>query len=102
MDNFVFLVRLFVFSIVCLVFPGNTAGGLECDGATINLCKKYSPSWKAARIDWDQLQLSGCKEGQPQAGDQMLLFVSRGKLYNYGKYEIVTIKLVNSTIDKKG
>ncbi|XP_068754261.1 PE-PGRS family protein PE_PGRS26-like isoform X1 [Montipora capricornis] len=78
--------------------PGTT--GFECSGKTINVCKTFSPSWKVNRLSWDELHLSNCTTG-PQAGDQLLLFVSSGKL-NYGKYKIVTVKLVNSTRAKKG
>ena len=88
-----------------LLFPFHffaTASGFVCDNETIDVCKKYSASWKVARIDWDQLHLSDCKGKTPKAGDQLLLFVSLGLSYNYGKYEIVTVKSVNSTTDKQG
>ena len=83
------------FSITLINFSlWNSASGFVCDGATINMCKKYSASWKVSRINWDKLQLSDCKGKQPKPGDQLFLFVSHGKLYNYGKYEIATVKLV--------
>ena len=66
------------------------------------MCKKYSASWKVSRIDWDELHLSDCKENHPKPGDQLLLFVSLGKVYNYGKYEIVTVKLVAAAAHEKG
>lgn len=75
---------------------------LECDGGRVDVCKEYSTSWKVARISSGHLQLSDCGEGQPQVGDQLLLFVSRGKLYNYGKYELVKVEKVTKTTDDKG
>ena len=80
----------------------NSASGFVCDNATVNMCKKYSASWKVSRIDWDQLHLSDCNENQLKPGEQLLLFVSGGKLYNYGKYEIVTVKLVAAAAHEKG
>ena len=85
-----------------LHFYFSAATGFLCDGKSINFCKRYSASWKISRISWDQLHLLNCKEGRPQAGDQLLLFVSRGKLYNFGKYDIVTVKMISLTTDSKG
>ena len=80
-----------------------TASGFECNGATINVCKRFASSWKVYRLDWDELHLSDCKQEKgPLPGDDLLLFVSKGKQDNYGKYEIVTAKLVTSKTDKKG
>ena len=80
-----------------------TASGFECNGETINFCKRFASSWKVYRLDWDELHLSDCKQEKgPLPGDDLLLFVSRGKPDNYGKYGIVTVKLVTSKTDNKG
>lgn len=63
-----------------------------CDGETINLCDKHAASWKATIIKNNKLRLSDCAERKPKPGEQLLLFVSRGDLDNYGKYEFVTVK----------
>ena len=68
--------------------------GFVCDGQTINMCEKHLKSWKVSRIDETSVQLANCEKGQLKAGDRLLLFVSRAAFPNYGKYEVVTAKLV--------
>lgn len=75
---------------------------MYCSGKTIDFCKNYSPSWKVARISRSMLELTDCEGDRLRVGIKLLLFVSRGKLYNYGKYEIVTVKKVSSAVDEKG
>ena len=65
-----------------------------CDGQTINMCEKHLTSWKVTRIDETSVELANCKNGQLQAGDKLLLFVSRAALLNFGKYEVVTVQRV--------
>ncbi|XP_078351159.1 uncharacterized protein LOC144635916 [Oculina patagonica] len=88
-----------------IIESGSASSGFECDfvcdGDTINMCQKHLTSWKVARIGGDTLQLYKCEGRQPQVGDRLLLFVSRAKLYNYGKYELVTVKRVSSMPDQK-
>lgn len=63
--------------------------GFVCDGQTVNLCQTdHSKSWKVAVITQDTMDLYSC-DGL-EAGDKLLLFVSKGRLINYGKYEVVT------------
>jgi len=69
---------------------------LECDGGTIDVCKEHSASWKVAHFRSNQLQLSDCRERKPKAGDKLLLFVSRGVLDDYGKYQLVKVKKVKN------
>ena len=88
---------LFAFSV-----SANTGGGFVCDGETVDICEMFSATWKVGRVGRSQLVLSDCKEGQLQTGDKLLLFVSRAMLYNYGKYEVVTVKKVTPTTDKNG
>ncbi|XP_078351162.1 uncharacterized protein LOC144635918 isoform X2 [Oculina patagonica] len=85
----------------CTVIEPGTIG-FVCDNKTINFCERHVASWKISRISWDKLQLFNCKKEQPEAGDQLLLFVSSGKLENYGKYEVVTVKGISLTNDSKG
>ena len=67
----------------------NIANGFVCDGQTVNLCQTdHSKSWKVAVITQDTMDLYSC-DGL-EAGDKLLLFVSKGRLINYGKYELVT------------
>lgn len=72
-----------------------------CDGETINICQKHLISWKVARIGGDTLQLYKCEGRQLQVGDRLLLFVSRAKLRNYGKYELVTVREISSMPDQE-
>ena len=72
-----------------------------CDGETNNMCQKHLTVWKVARISGDTLQLYKCEGRQLQVGDRLLLFVSRAKLYNYGKYELVTVKRITAMPDLK-
>ncbi|XP_078352079.1 uncharacterized protein LOC144636758 isoform X1 [Oculina patagonica] len=85
----------------CTVIDSGTASGFVCDGETINMCQKHLTSWKVARIGGDTLQLYRCEGRQLQVGDRLLLFVSRAKLYNYGKYELVSVKGITAMPDKK-
>lgn len=85
-----------------LSVSANAGGGFICDGETVDICETFSATWKVGRVGWSQLVLSDCKEGQPQTGDKLLLFVSRAMLYNYGKYEVVTVIKVTPTTDKNG
>ncbi|XP_078381293.1 uncharacterized protein LOC144664046 [Oculina patagonica] len=84
-------------SFTCFTHDGN----FVCDGQTINMCQKHLTSWKVARLGGDSLQLYKCEGRQLQVGDKLLLFVSRAKLYNYGKYELVTVKRVTLLPDQK-
>lgn len=72
-----------------LFFVVNIANGFVCNGQTVNLCNTdHSKSWKVAVITQENMDLYSC-DGLG-AGDKLLLFVSKGKLINYGKYEVVT------------
>ena len=72
-----------------LFFVVNIANGFVCNGQTVNLCNTdHSKSWKVAVIMQENMDLYSC-DGL-EAGDKLLLFVSKGKLINYGKYEVVT------------
>ena len=67
----------------------NIANDFVCDGKTVNLCQTdHSKSWKVAVITEETMDLYSC-DGL-EAGDKLLLFVSKGRLINYGKYEVVT------------
>lgn len=88
---------MFAFSV-----SAHTGGGFVCNGETVDICETFSATWKVGRVGRSQLVLSDCQKGQAQTGDKLLLFVSRAKLYNYGKYEVVTVKKVNTTTDKNG
>ena len=70
-----------------------TVHSFVCDGQTVNLCKTdHSKSWKVAVITEKSMDLHSC-DGL-KARDKLLLFVSKGKLINYGKYEVVVAKHV--------
>ena len=58
-------------------------------------------SWKVAVITEQTLDLYKCDGNGLKAGDKLLLFVSKGNLTNYGKYEVVTVKGIKQTPGKE-
>ncbi|KAK3733350.1 hypothetical protein QZH41_003614 [Actinostola sp. cb2023] len=69
-----------------------TVGNLNCAGQVMNLCQQHMTAWKATILGPTSLDLMSCNPKDVENTTELLVFVSRADVNDYGSYEIVRVK----------
>ncbi|KAK3733362.1 hypothetical protein QZH41_013689 [Actinostola sp. cb2023] len=72
--------------------PPKSIGNLNCAGQVLNLCKQHMTAWKATILGPTSLDLMSCNPKDVENTTELLVFVSRADVSDYGSYEIVRVK----------